>query len=154
MALNFSKNLHLLAYAAAMAVLLFLLKWLQWRFFILDHSTEIFVGAVALLFTFLGIWLAQSLTRPKVETVVVEREVPAPAHFETNQKELEKLQLTEREWDVLQCMSRGMSNAEIAADLHLSVSTVKTHASNIFQKMDVSSRAKALEKAKRLRITP
>jgi NarL family two-component system response regulator LiaR len=51
-------------------------------------------------------------------------------------------------------MAKGHSNTEIAEELFLSVSTVKTHASNLFVKMDVTSRTKAIEKAKRLKITP
>ena len=43
--------------------------------------------------------------------------------------------------------------AEIAENLFLSLSTVKTHVSNLFVKMDVKSRAQAIEKAKRLKIT-
>lgn len=74
--------------------------------------------------------------------------------FRLNETELKKLQLTPREWDVLQLISQGRSNAEIADQLCLSLSTIKTHASNLFVKMDVKSRAQAIEKAKRLKITP
>ena len=62
-------------YGACMAILLFLLKWLQFRFVIIDHALEIYVGAIAIIFTGLGIWLALKLARPKVKTVVVEKEV-------------------------------------------------------------------------------
>lgn len=74
--------------------------------------------------------------------------------FRLNETELKKLQLTPREWDVLQLIAQGRSNAEIADRLCLSLSTIKTHASNLFVKMDVKSRAQAIEKAKRLKITP
>src|ERR1700742_2570997 len=62
-------------YGSSLALLLFLLKWLEWRFIILDHALEIYSGAIAVVFTGLGIWLAIKLAKPKVKTVVVEKEV-------------------------------------------------------------------------------
>lgn len=59
----------------AMVILLFLLKWLQWKFVIVDHSIEIYIGIIALLFTLLGIWVARKLTKPRLKTVVVEKQV-------------------------------------------------------------------------------
>jgi DNA-binding NarL/FixJ family response regulator len=88
--------------------------------------------------------------------VIVEKKVYVPqgGEFAVNEEELRKLNLTTREHEVLQLLSRGHSNAEIAERLFLSLSTVKTHVSNLLVKMDVKSRVQALEKAKRLRITP
>jgi DNA-binding NarL/FixJ family response regulator len=48
--------------------------------------------------------------------------------------------LTPREADVLELLQGGHSNAEIAAALHVSVETVRTHASNIYRKLGVRSR--------------
>lgn len=143
-------------YGACMAALIFLLKWLEWKYLIMDHPMEIYIGSIALIFTILGIWIASKLSARRVETVIVEKEIiiHQPEAFTPNDAELKKLNLTSREWDVLQHMSQGKSNNEIAESLFLSVSTIKTHASNIFVKMDVKSRAQAIEKAKRLRITP
>jgi DNA-binding NarL/FixJ family response regulator len=53
-------------------------------------------------------------------------------------------QLTERETEVLRSMARGATNTEIAAALHLSEATVKTHVGNIFTKLDVRDRAAAI----------
>jgi len=153
---SFAKSRQVLLYGLCLALLLFFLKWLQWKFVIIDHSLEIYIGIIAVFFTVLGIWVAQQLSRPKIRTIVVEKEihVPAPGPFEVNEAELEKLQLSRREREVLELLSKGMSNAEIAQSLFLSLSTVKTHVSNVFVKMDVKSRAQAIEKAKRLKITP
>lgn len=139
-----------------MAILVFALKWLQWKYLIADHSLDIYIGLVALIFTFLGVWVANQLAKPKVETVVVEKEiyVPQPADITINEAELRKLGLTTREYEVLSLLAQGRSNAEIAEDLFLSLSTIKTHVSNVFVKMDVKSRTQAIEKAKRLKITP
>ena len=53
-------------------------------------------------------------------------------------------QLTPREHDVLRLMARGRSNAEIAAELHLGETTVKTHVGNVFLKLDMRDRAAAI----------
>lgn len=143
-------------YAGIMAVLVFALKWMQWKYLIVDHSVDIYVGLIAVFFTLLGIWVASQLTKPKIETVVVEKEVyvPHPEAFVLNEAELKKLNLTTREYEVLQQLSKGLSNAEIGEQLFLSLSTVKTHVSNLFFKMEVKNRTQAIEKAKRLKLTP
>lgn len=51
--------------------------------------------------------------------------------------------LTEREKDVLALIASGFNNQEIATQLVIGVSTVKTHVSNILSKMDVNNRAEA-----------
>ncbi|MFZ6001373.1 MAG: response regulator transcription factor [Bacteroidota bacterium] len=152
--LNHSK--HILLYGALMAVLVFALKWLQWKYLITDYSVDIYNGLTALFFTILGVWVARQLTKPKVQTVVVEKMVyvsPADS-FSLNEHELAKLNLTNREYDVLKRLAKGESNSEIADGLCLSLSTIKTHVSNVLMKMEVKSRAQAIEKAKRLKITP
>jgi NarL family two-component system response regulator LiaR len=55
--------------------------------------------------------------------------------------------LTERERDVLSCMSDGLNNHEIAEKLVVSLGTVKFHISNIFQKLGVDSRVEAVKLA-------
>jgi len=49
-------------------------------------------------------------------------------------------QLTEREHEVALAVGRGLSNAEIAAELHLSVPTVKAHVSRLFDKLGTTNR--------------
>jgi len=51
--------------------------------------------------------------------------------------------LTERELDVLQEVARGMSNKQVANNLHISEETVKVHIRNILRKLDVRSRVAA-----------
>jgi DNA-binding CsgD family transcriptional regulator len=155
------KNLYqkygqVVLYGLSLALLLMVLKWIQWRYLILEHSLDIYIGLIALFFTLLGIWVARQLSRPKVETVIVEKvvQLPAPTEFQLDEAALEALQLSKRELEVLQLMAQGLRNAEIADRLFLSLSTVKAHASNLFVKLDVKSRTQAMEKAQRLRILP
>ena len=52
-----AKYKHPFLYGVSLAILLFILKWLQLRFVIIDHALEIYIGAIAVIFTALGIWL-------------------------------------------------------------------------------------------------
>ena len=137
-----------------MAILIFLLRWLQWKFLILDHSIEIYVGLVALLFTIMGFWIANQMTKTKFIIQTVEKQVfiPLAENFVPNENALLAFDLSNREFEVLQLMEKGNSNAEMADQLFLSLSTIKTHVSNLYQKMDVKSRTQAIAKAKTLRI--
>ena len=143
-------------YSVSLALLLFLLRWLELRFIIFDYSLEIYIGAIALLFTGLGIWLALKLSRPKIETVVVEKEVYRSRNekFVLNESVVAKLELSDRELEVLGLMADGNSNQEIANRLFVSLSTVKTHNQNLFEKLDVKRRTQAIEKGKRLDLIP
>ena len=150
----FLKTRHFALYGFLMAILVFALKWLQWKFLIIDNSIEIYVGIIAVLFMLLGIWVANQMSKPQVQTVFIEKEVvlePLSVSI-VNETELQKLNLSTREYEVLQLLAQGYSNAEIAERLFLSLSTIKTHVSNLFVKMDVKSRTQAIEKAKRLNI--
>ncbi len=51
--------------------------------------------------------------------------------------------LTKRELDVLTCLAQGLSNQEIAAQLHISVNTVRSHVSHILAKLHLVNRAQA-----------
>jgi DNA-binding CsgD family transcriptional regulator len=148
------KNKKIILYGFSLALLLFLLRWLELRFLILDHALDIYIGIIALIFTGLGIWLAIKLTKPKTQTIIVEKEVylPTQKEFVLNRDEVEKLALSKRELEVLQLMAEGLSNQEIAEKLFVSLNTVKTHSSKVFEKLDVKRRTQAVEKAKRMEI--
>jgi DNA-binding NarL/FixJ family response regulator len=146
------RNKQNIVYGVVAAVLLSVLQWLELRFVIFQHSFEIYAGAIALIFTGLGIWLAQKLIKPKVKTVVVEKEVVITSGpgFVLNEAAMEDLRISKRELEVLQLMADGLSNQEIAGRLFVSLNTVKTHSSNLFEKLEAERRTQAIEKAKRL----
>ena len=144
-------------YGISLAILLLLIKWLEFRFLIINHSLEIYIAAIALIFTVLGIWLSKKLTNPK--TVIVEKQIVKEIIIDTTEfiqdkKAIENLNISKRELEVLDLMSKGMSNQEIADALFVSIPTIKTHSSKLFEKLEVSRRTQAVEKAKRLRIIP
>ncbi len=157
------RNKETIIYGICLAFLLFLLKWLELRFILFDHSFEIYIGFIAIIFTSLGIWLALKLsrrdslgTKPTIETVVVEKEVYVTrnGNFILNTSLISQLELSKRELEILGLLARGHSNQEIAAKLFVSLSTVKTHLQHLFEKLEVKRRTQAVEKAKRLDLIP
>jgi LuxR family maltose regulon positive regulatory protein len=73
-----------------------------------------------------------------------DRPLPAPATLVEA--------LTEREHVVLRYLASTLSNAEIAAQLYLSVNTVKTHQRMIYRKLGADGRRDAVRRAKQLRL--
>ena len=62
------------------------------------------------------------------------------------------LDLTPREYEVLQEIIAGLSNKEIEEKLFISRNTVRTHIKNLYSKLDVSSRTQAIRKARELKL--
>ncbi len=136
----------IILYGIAMAALMGILKFAEYRFFVRDLSLELYLGLVAVLFIGLGVWVGRRLTRVKI--------INAELAFTVDDAELKRLCITKREYEVLGLIAQGMSNKEIAERLFVSISTIKTHTSNLFIKLDVSRRTQALQKAKELQIIP
>ena len=147
------QNKELISYAIAMAILLLLLRLLEYKFLVLEYKVEIYAGIIAIIFLLIGIWVANKVTKPKVETVVVEKEVKIfQDNFSINTEAIETLKISSRELEVLQLMAKGLSNQEIADALFVSLHTIKTHNANLFEKLDVKRRTQAVEVAKKLQI--
>jgi NarL family two-component system response regulator LiaR len=149
-----NRNKQIMLYGIAMALLLFILKWLEWRLLIVYYTFEVYAGVIAVFFTALGIWLALKLAKPKTETIVVEKTiyVDQSAGFILNEAALNELNISRRELEVLQLMASGLSNQQIGERLFVSLNTIKTHAARLFEKLEVSRRTQAIEKAKRLHL--
>jgi DNA-binding NarL/FixJ family response regulator len=80
--------------------------------------------------------LAPSVTRRVIEEFArISPEPGARASLED---------LTEREVEVMKLVARGLSNSEIAAELTIGETTVKTHVGNILMKLDIRDRAQAV----------
>lgn len=147
----------ILIYGLALAALTALLKIVEYKYLIRNISLEVYMGIIALFFTILGVWAGIKLLGSK-KTIIKEVEVLVPsangATFELNEKALSVSGISVREHEVLQLMSKGLSNQEIADKLFISLSTVKTHAANLYLKLDVKRRTQAIQKAKELSLIP
>ena len=77
--------------------------------------------------------LAPSVTRRLIEDFAAR---PVALHWHASRSQ----DLTDRERDVLTAVAQGLSNAEICAGLHMSLSTTKTHISHLLMKLDARDR--------------
>lgn len=131
-------------YGAALAILIFAMKFIEYRFLVRDLSLEFYLGIVAVLFTIVGIWAGRRLSGKK--------EIAKNALFQVDEAALKRSGISKREHEVLSLMAEGFSNQEIADKLFVSLNTVKTHTSNLFLKLEVSRRTQAVQKGKTLRL--
>jgi DNA-binding CsgD family transcriptional regulator len=135
-----------LLYGLLGGILIVVLKLVEYRFLVIEHSFEIYGGLVAAIFAALGIWLGLRMTgRPTEKEIVVVRETRP---FVVNQPRLEELGITPREHEILTHIAAGLSTREIARKLFVSENTVKTHASRLFDKLDARRRTQAVQIAR------
>ena len=143
-----SRPLYL--YGLMMGLLFFALQFLEYRFLVVEYSLEIYSLFIALVFTFTGIWVGLKIMGMK------KQEKPAePTGVLSLKKDIadiSSLGLSQREIEVWKLMAQGHSNREIADKLFISPNTVKTHSSNLFQKLDVQSRTQVALKARDLNL--
>lgn len=139
----------ILLYGLSLAVLTLLLKFLEYRLFVRDLSLEVYVSAIAILFTIVGVWAGRKLVGAP-RKIVVSPDTP----FRPDEEMMKKSGISAREYDVLKLMAAGLSNQEIADKLFVSLSTVKTHTANLFVKLDSKRRTQAIRRAKEWRLIP
>lgn len=135
-------NKTIIIYGFVLAILVFVLDYFEYRFLVREMSMEVILLFFAILFTGVGVWAGRKLTSQKSTS----------GSFQKNEKAIKYLQLSDRELEVLELVSKGFSNKEIAGNLFVSVNTVKTHLQKVYEKLEVNRRTQAVEKAKSLKI--
>lgn len=130
-------------YALGLALAAIALAWLEYKYVTRVFTGEIYVMFIALGFTALGVWAGRRLTR-KTQA----------APFEVNHAALTSLGVTSREHEMLHALADGLTNKEIARRFDVSPNTVKTHVSSLYEKLEVSRRTQAVQKAKDLALIP
>ncbi len=132
---------QVIMYGIGLAILIALLKYFEYSYFVKSFSQEVYIGIIAVFFTAFGIWSALKWIKHK--------EAPSePA--QSNEEVQLSLEVSDRELEVLINISKGLSNKEIAEKLFLSESTIKTHSSNLFAKLNVNRRTQAVLRAREL----
>ena len=144
----------ILLYGLLGGILIAALKWMEYRFLVLEHSLEIYGGLIAATFAALGIWLGLKLTRKEERVVIKEVPVPAGEPFLPNDSKRESLGITPRELEILELIAQGLSNREIAGKLFVSENTVKTHSSRVFDKLGAKRRTQAVQLGKEFGLLP
>jgi len=126
-----------LLYGLLMGVLLLLLEVIQYKVTLREIGTEIFGAIIASVFLALGVWIGITIYQKKSLS---------------GQLAKRKMGLSTREIEVLGLLALGHSNKEIADKLFVSINTIKTHISSIYQKLHVSRRTQAVQRAQELKI--
>ena len=88
-----------------------------------------------------GVYKGESLLQPAVAGKVLDRFAQLSRQTQVPEA------LSERELEVIKLMAKGSANKEIAAELFISESTVKSHIASIFQKLEVGDRTEAVTQA-------
>ena len=153
---------HVLIFGLVGGLLIAILQYFEYRFVIIEHSVEIYVALVAILFATFGIWLGLRIARRREstrETVVVREVLVAPETttrepFAPNAANQQTLGITTRELEILTLIARGFSNREIATQLFVSENTVKTHCARAFEKLGAARRTQAVQRCKELGLLP
>ena len=152
--MNRQTLIHTLIYGLCGGILIVVLRLIEFRFLVIEHSIEIYGGLIAALFAGLGIWLGLKLTKKKEVVVVKEVLVPATQPFTLNAERLKDLGITRRELEILELIAQGLSNREIADKLFVSENTVKTHSSRLFDKLSARRRTQAVQIGKEMGLIP
>lgn len=132
------------------AALLLIFQLGKYSLFMSGWTDELRISIFGLVFMALGIaaaWIILKKSPNKrlpTETVTAEV-VP-------DLEKIKMLGISKREIEVLQLVAKGLSNHEIARQLFISETTVKTHVSNLLLKLDARRRTEAVKIAKEFRI--
>ena len=145
---------HILLYGILGGVLIAGLKFIEYRWLVVEHAIEIYGALVAAVFAAFGMWLGLKFTRHTKIVEVREVRVATPPEFVRDQEKLASLGITPRELEVLQLIADGLSNKEIAARVFVSENTIKTHSCRVFDKLGARRRTQAVQIAKSFRLIP
>jgi NarL family two-component system response regulator LiaR len=150
---------HVLIFGLVGGLLITLLQFADYRFLVIEHSTQIWGAFIAATFAVFGIWLGIKLNARRhtieIREVKVQQIVqPVAEPFIPNDRQREALGITPREFEILELIAQGMSNREIAGKLFVSENTVKTHLSRVFDKLGAKRRTQAVQLGKEFGLLP
>jgi DNA-binding NarL/FixJ family response regulator len=130
----------ILVFSALIIALLVLFQISKYSIISGGIKTELVITGIAVIAFFIGIVINKKAIKTKETTT------------EINHQKIKELEITSREYEVLELIAKGFSNKEIADTLFLSESTIKTHVSNLLAKLNAKRRTQAVQIAKELGI--
>lgn len=132
------KRMVLPGIIAALVILAVRITWHQTM--LRSYKPEWLVGILAVLFISGGVVLAGWMKK-----YPLHKQVPAPSGKpESPEQHARHFGLSEAEMEVWLLLEKGLTNAEIAEKRHVSVNTVKTQISSLYEKLGVDNRVKAV----------
>jgi DNA-binding NarL/FixJ family response regulator len=131
----------ILVFGLLILALLLLFQFSKYSIYSSSTTIEIIISVIAIVFFVIGVFINKKHQR---STESFQDKI--------DYDKINALEITTREYEVLQHISEGLSNKEIAAKLFLSESTVKTHVSNLLLKLNAKRRTQAVQFAKNFRI--
>ena len=143
---------HVLIWGLVGGALIAVLRIVEYRFVVVEHSVEMYGGIIAAVFSVGGIWLGMRFTRQKQAVVV--RTVTVGPEFVLDEGKRDALRITPRELEILALIAEGLSTREIAERVNVSENTVKTHSSRVFDKLGARRRTQAVQLGKEFRLIP
>jgi len=145
---------HVLICGLVGGVLIAMLKWMEYRFLVLEHAVDVYAALIAVIFAALGVWLGSRIHRKTHLVSNASAAAVAGKPALSDEKRREDLGITRRELEILGLVAQGMSNREIAEHLFVSENTVKTHCSRAFDKLGAKRRTQAVQLGKELGLLP
>lgn len=134
---------RIVSYGVLLAAGTLALQWLDYQRLARAHFADIAIFLIAAVFLVLGVVLGVRVFAP-----------PAPLPFDGNPQAQATLGISARELAVLHELAAGRSNKEIAARLHISPNTVKTHVARLYEKLGARRRTDAIARARELGLLP
>ncbi len=128
--------------------LLILLQLSEYTYITRGFSAEWTVVGFAAVFLVFGFFLNRFMSKSPEPVAPMESAPELAETFVPDRSKLSALGISKREYEVLELVAQGLSNQEIAAQLFISESTVKTHVSNLLSKLDARRRTQAVTIAK------
>lgn len=139
-----TKQVLLIAFLGA--ALIFLVRLFEVQYLSGELPIKLYMLLIGVVFAGIGIWAGLQFRR---KDNLVQETTGSTPHLQTvNENDF----LTSRETELVALLAEGLSNKEIAARVFVSENTVKKHLANIYQKLEVSRRTQAVNKARELGI--
>lgn len=132
----------ILVYGFILAALSLFLAWFEFGHNMRFFSKDIYIFIIAIIFSILGIYVGRKIAKPQSQ------------QFTQNIAAIKYLGISAREQEVLELIALGRPNKIIARELLISPNTVKTHISNLLEKLEANNRTEVIQKARNLHILP